>query len=157
MKYIFNTGILGDETKTHESLIRKLLESSGMNSKVGLIECLNEYIRSEAIKSQTSEYKNNEIRKNSVYVDVEDGILQTPKKRVNDKTIIRIMNDAKFAVSLMNMALYNCFSWVEFLENFPKIYPHPQEEANKMYESLRKRLSNAPSPVNHPRFTGHLV
>ena len=141
MRFAIDKGILGDKQADYERFLDHLLKSSGMKGKAGLTECIHKYLKSIMQEKNGNKiiYTNNEIRKNSVYVDIEDGVLLTPNKRVKDKEIKQVIDDAKFAVSLMNMALYNNFSWLEFLESFPRIYQHPKIEAQKLVKSMRKK------------------
>lgn len=141
MKYMFDKEILGNKTNVQEHLLNVFLKSSGMKGIEGLEKCIDLYLESRKTWPIKPAFINNEIRKNSVYVDIEDGNLLTPKKRVSAKSIKQTIDDAKFAVSLMNMSLYNNFSWLEFLETYPKIHPHPSREAKIMLQKLRKGIS----------------
>ncbi|MFO9237948.1 AbiV family abortive infection protein [Legionella pneumophila serogroup 1] len=139
IKLLFDKGKLGNNLEIGDLLVSKILQSSGMKGKEGLIESVKLYIQSTNITSNKTSYPHNEIRKNSVYVDVVDSTILTPPKRISSKEIKDIIDLAKFGVSLMSMALYNRFSWYEFLENYPQIYPHPTLEAKKLLRSLQKQ------------------
>ncbi|HAT8123688.1 TPA: AbiV family abortive infection protein [Legionella pneumophila] len=139
VKHLFDKSKLGNNLEVGDLLISKILQSSGMKGKEGLIEGVKLYMQLENPTSNITSYPHNEIRKNSVYVDVVDGAILTPPKRINNKEIKDIIELAKFGVSLMNMALYNRFSWYEFLENYPKLYPHPKQEAKKLLKSFQKQ------------------
>lgn len=141
MKYLIDKGIWGNKTEIPEHLLSMFLKSSGMKGIEGLEKCVDLYLEDRKTWPTKPVFINNEIRKNSVYIDIEDGILLTPKKRVSAKNIKQTINDAKFAVSLMNMSLYNNFSWLEFLETYPKIHRHPSREAKTMLQKLQKRIS----------------
>jgi hypothetical protein len=116
-------------------ILEDLLNKAGMKGIESLSMTIKSYLSFLEKKGRNKKNllkKNNKIRKNAIYVDIGEHGVFLPEKRVSEDDIFFVIEDARFAVALLNMARTDQFSFNEFLETYPSRFGNIQKRVTEI-------------------------
>ncbi len=115
-----------------------MLDFIGMSGIESLARVVNKYLKETISKVGKDAFKGyNEIRKNSVYSDVVDGVVQMPNQRVSEENATELLEDAKFAIAIISMILNNKIDWKEFEDTYPSRFDNLEDRVQEMITYVR--------------------
>lgn len=115
LRVAFDKGLLGGNKSSFRRVERDLLEFAGIYKGKKLTAALERYLENrKSINDKVQIFTLNEIRKNTIYVDMIDSELKIPQSRVSDEDIKKVIMKARFVAEFLRMILHKKFSWADF-------------------------------------------